>query len=304
MDNPKVSIIIPTYKRAEYLSRAIKSCLNQSYENIEVIVVDDNGANTKYRKDTESIMEAFKCQKVIYLKHEQNRNGAAARNTGINRASGEYITFLDDDDEYLPMRIEYLVKKMNSLDNSWGACYTAYKKINRNDRVQIGTESREGNLLVPALMRSLYIGSGSNIFVRRNVVVELNGFDESFTRNQDLEFLVRLLKKYKLAHDCTCSLIVHYEIRDIKHTYDELRVVDQQYIIRFKNEINLLSEEERNLVYTMIKLDDFRNSIVYKKPIQGIKNLIIARVSLKIINKYFIYLFIRALKKESYGFIF
>ena len=84
MENPKVSVITPTYKRSGMLPRAIKSVLNQSYQNIEIIVVDDNNPDTEWRIATEERMQEFKDDpRVMYVKHEKNMNGSVARNTGI-----------------------------------------------------------------------------------------------------------------------------------------------------------------------------------------------------------------------------
>src|SRR5690606_21643920 len=133
MDKPIVSVIIPTYNRPERLTRAINSVLDQTYKNIEVLVVDDNNPHTDFRKETEIVMRKYKDNdQVKYIKHPRNKNGAAARNTGIQASAGKYIAFLDDDDEFLPNRIEKLVNKMETLEESWGVCYTGYKKINSN----------------------------------------------------------------------------------------------------------------------------------------------------------------------------
>ena len=103
----KVSVIIPTYNRAESLKRAIDSVLNQTYKNVEIIVVDDNNPNTTYREENEKSIKKYygENEKVKYIKHPENKNGAAARNTGIRNATGKYITFLDDDDYFMNNRI-------------------------------------------------------------------------------------------------------------------------------------------------------------------------------------------------------
>ena len=101
-----VSVIITTYKRAEFLERAIDSVLNQSYKDIEIIVVDDNGLNSPYSIYTQNVMKKYSSNdKIKYIQHKTNKNGAAARNTGIQASVGEYITFLDDDDFFLKNRI-------------------------------------------------------------------------------------------------------------------------------------------------------------------------------------------------------
>ena len=89
-----VSVIIPTYGGAEYLSRCVDSVLAQTYANIEIIVVDDNGLNTPKQKETASVMSKYSSLKnVKYVCHEVNINGSAARNTGVKNSDGEYIAF-------------------------------------------------------------------------------------------------------------------------------------------------------------------------------------------------------------------
>ena len=127
---PLVSVVIPTYKRPTDLKRAVDSVLNQDYKNIEIIVVDDNNAGTSERAETETLMEQYaENTKVKYLKHDKNRNGSAARNTGWKSAKGKYITYLDDDDEISKSKIKKQVECLEALDDSWGACYTAYRLV-------------------------------------------------------------------------------------------------------------------------------------------------------------------------------
>lgn len=112
--NQKVSIIVATYKREETLKRALKSLINQTYKNIEIILVDDN-AEMIWNKKVESVLKKINFP-VVYIKNEKNLGSAETRNIGIARATGEFITFLDDDDIYLPKKImnqlqDMLIKK-------------------------------------------------------------------------------------------------------------------------------------------------------------------------------------------------
>ena len=92
MNHPLVSIVIPTYARPTNLIRAIESVLAQTYAPIEIIVVDDNGVNTPFQKETENLLSSYIFDgKITYLKHEVNRNGSAARNTGTRASHGEII---------------------------------------------------------------------------------------------------------------------------------------------------------------------------------------------------------------------
>ena len=108
VDGVEISVVIPSYNSRGGLARSVDSVLKQTFQNFEIIVVDDNNPGTDARRNTEAIMEAYQSNpKVRYLKHEKNKNGAAARNTGIRAAKGRYIAFLDDDDEWSPEKLEH-----------------------------------------------------------------------------------------------------------------------------------------------------------------------------------------------------
>ncbi|MFL2060978.1 glycosyltransferase family 2 protein [Marinilactibacillus psychrotolerans] len=301
--NPKVSVIIPTFKRSTYLKRAIDSVLSQTYSNIEIIVVDDNDPETEYRKETKELMLSFSdYTNIIYLEHEHNKNGSAARNTGIRASSGEYITFLDDDDEFLSNKIELQVKKMEQLDESWGGCYTGYKKIGESGSIQESKEKREGNILVIALMRNLFVGSGSNLLFRRKAVEAIGEFDESFIRNQDFEFLVRICHKYKIAYVDSCELLIHYEIRENKRSFDEIVRIDNHFLNTFKPLIDSQSDKDKKRIYDMVALIRLNTSIRKRCVWKGIKGLLDYKVSLYSIIKYLMHLCMRLITKSSYGF--
>jgi glycosyltransferase involved in cell wall biosynthesis len=110
--NPLVSIVIPTYGRPKLLLRAINSVINQSYDNKEIIVVDDNDPNSQYSEETRKLLRELIDQKqIIYTKMPQNSGGALARNKGAEISKGELLCFLDDDDEFLPDKLKLQVSK-------------------------------------------------------------------------------------------------------------------------------------------------------------------------------------------------
>lgn len=104
-----VSVIIPTYQRSEYLIRAVRSVLEQTYPRVEAVVVDDNGMDSVYAGEVKKLLEdAFgEDPRISYVQKERNQGGAIARNEGARYASGEYLCFLDDDDIFLPQKIEH-----------------------------------------------------------------------------------------------------------------------------------------------------------------------------------------------------
>lgn len=256
---PLVSVITPTYKRPEKLPRAIDSVLNQTYPNVEIIIVDDNDPDSEGRRLTEDIMAQYANNKrVKYIKHERNMNGAAARNTGAKHSTAKYIALLDDDDEFLPKKIESQVDILENRSDEWGACYSmAYIKKN-NGKIVPNVESREGELYFQALARKMCIWAGSNLMVKKTIWDELGGFTETFKRNQDAEFTTRILKKYKLAYCPEPGLIVyvHTEKRNVC-----MLNIDRLYYDSFRTQIEALSYEDRQEFEQLFKRDMFFHAL-------------------------------------------
>lgn len=301
--NPLVSIVIPTYQRPQFLERAINSCLNQTYNNVEVIVVDDNNPDTVARAETEALMKKFSnVANLHYVKHEKNKNGSAARNTGWKASSGEYITFLDDDDEISPSKIEKQVECLASLPADYGACYTAYIIRMSNGTEQHSVTCDQGDVSIKALMRTLYLGSGSNLLLRRSVVEEVNGYDESFRRNQDIEFMARVTEKYKFAYISDVLLTIHLQAPNNRWTFSFLDEITLFYLEKFKERIDGLSDYDKRRVISVITLDRARVALYFKEYGQARRMLKNNNVPLKYIVKYIGFILKRYITKQSYGF--
>jgi glycosyltransferase involved in cell wall biosynthesis len=299
----KVSVVIPTFKRSEMLVRAVDSVLNQTYQDIEVIVVDDNSPDTEYRRKTEQVMKGYEGDsRVKYIQHPENRNGSAARNTGVRNSEGEFIGLLDDDDEYLPRKVEVSVKKLQSLDDSWGACYTGIMKLLKNQTMQKSSQHREGSLLLQTLARNSFIGGGSNLVIRRSAFDFIGGFDESFSHNQDLEFQIRFFKHFKLAHVPEYLSVVHYEVRDRPLSYEDVVNVENQYLATFHNVIQQLPEKDQQYVYAIIALQRFKQALMKGHIRDGLKNLRENHVGWFTTAKYLCYYMRRLITHTSYEF--
>lgn len=190
---PQVSIIIPTYGGSDSLTRAVESVLAQDYDSFDVIVVDDNNPGTQARKKTELIMQRYaQNPKVFYIKHEYNKNGAAARNTGAKFSQSKYLCLLDDDDIFLPDRLRLQV---SFLENSeYEACYCWRKQYGKE---VCGTETGD---LSKSLLDLSFTPTTSAIMISKKAYDALNGFDETYRRHQDYEFLLRFFKKYKMGY--------------------------------------------------------------------------------------------------------
>lgn len=189
----ETSVILPTYNRADYLSRSMESVLTQTYEDFELIVVDDASTD-----DTESVLKSIEDTRLTYLRHEQNQGAAAARNTGIERANGEYIAFQDSDDVWRPGKLEQQIEAMKS-DRSPVATYVGTLNHVANQPVYEPLESlwkREGDLFGLQLFGSHLTIHG---VVRREVVESIGGFDEDLPALEDWAFWVEVAREGPIA---------------------------------------------------------------------------------------------------------
>ncbi len=194
-----VSIIIPTYNGADKISVAVDSVLNQTYDNLEIIVVDDNGKGTENQLCTQQAMKKYEDNnKVKYLVHEVNINGAAARNTGIRASKGEFLGFLDDDDLFLPDKTQKEVELFNSLPNDYGLVYGSFIEHMTKNYSRIVEADNTDNFLYRFLCNEV-IACSSTVMIRRKVLDSVVEWDESFKRHQDLEFFARVANEYKVS---------------------------------------------------------------------------------------------------------
>ena len=135
-----VSVVMATYKREETLKKALKSLVEQTYDKVEIILVDDN-ANKEWNSKVEEIVnEISKMHSIVYIQNEKNKGSAEARNIGIRRATGSYITFLDDDDIYLPNKIKNQVEHMIEAESDFSI--TDLELLNENGK-RVETRTRE-----------------------------------------------------------------------------------------------------------------------------------------------------------------
>lgn len=236
-----VSVIVTTYSRPANLLRAINSICNQSYKNIEIIVVDDNGVGSNDQIETQNILSEYIIDnRVIYHPHEINKNGSAARNTGLKIAKGKFIAFLDDDDEYLDDKIEIQVNALKLLDDSWGGCYSNTNLIGKSFITL--NNKKSGNLAEDLLLGNVRFNT-SSLLLRREVCEYLNGFDESFVRHQDWEFMMRFFRRYKIYLPTSSALLNKYSSRTSISNFQKGRKIIEikyKFLKTFESDINKL----------------------------------------------------------------
>ena len=146
------------------------------------------------------------------------------------------------------------------------------------------------------------MGSGSNLLLRKCVVDEINGYDESFVRNQDIEFLARVCERHKIAYIDEVLLTIHQEGYRVTRSFEQLDGISKFYLEKFNDRIEKLCDEEQERVVAVISLERFRVAIMKRKVKSGIRILRENRVKLKYVIRYFRYLLRRKITHESYGF--
>ena len=193
----KTSVIITTYNDAEYLKRSLPSLISQSLKPFEIIIIDDGSDNNH----AELIVNSFKNNKQISMIFVKKKNGgpSSARNTGIKLAKGEFILFIDADDELLPDSIEWREEVLNSLHQDYASIYCSkIKNIDNKKTIKETIHETDGNLDVCLIGRANGIpGQITHHLFRKNIITELNGFDESLKFNEDFELILRIAKKWK-----------------------------------------------------------------------------------------------------------
>jgi glycosyltransferase involved in cell wall biosynthesis len=195
-----ISVIIPTYKRGQFLDRSIKSILKQTYPWFELIVVDDDIDNGSAKE----VVEKFNDKRIKYFANERKKGANGARNTGILNARGDYLAFLDDDDEFLSNRLDISVKFMES--NKFDGCISGYMLVNNNTTKKINIKSDIS--LENFLKGYLPLGASSNLFFKNIDNKNDLLWNEELMRHQDIEFVARFLFKYNIGYiDNTLILI-------------------------------------------------------------------------------------------------
>ena len=189
-----VSAVITTHNRVDLLGRAIESVLNQTYKELELIVVSDGSTD-----GTEDFMKQYEADsRISFISYHPARGGNHARNTGIKASKGEYVAFLDDDDEWFPEKIAEQVRVMES-DPGIGLVYTGTRSIFVENGVKYDSpQSCQGDLSREILFQNI-VGSTTTVMVRKSVLEHSGIFDEDLGAIQDYDLWVRICQVAKVG---------------------------------------------------------------------------------------------------------
>jgi glycosyltransferase involved in cell wall biosynthesis len=202
----KVSVIIPTRNRACYVGGAVASVLRQSFGDTEVLVIDDASED-----NTAEVVGAFCDARIRYIRHPKSRGGSATRNTGIRNAVAPLIAFLDDDDEWLPQKLERQVSLLESTSNDVGCVFTSLDIMDKDLRkkLRVRVAHCRGDLR-QTLLDGNVVGTTSTILMRKSCLDKVGLFDEDLPSMQDYDLWLRIAQVYKF--ECIEDPLVRYRV--------------------------------------------------------------------------------------------
>ena len=182
------------------------SVVAQTFTDWEILVVD-NASQDHTRK----VVEEFKRIPIQYIRHESNRGGAVARNTGITHSQSEYIAFLDDDDEWLPGKLEAQINVFEHSSPQVGAVYTGHRNVNRETGETTGIwKPLKRGKIYEELMKKNWVSTTSSVVLRRECLEKVGTFDERLPSFQDYDLWIRIAKEYAFEY-VDGSLVTYYE---------------------------------------------------------------------------------------------
>jgi len=187
----KVSVIIVTFNRPKLLFKAINSVLSQTFQDFEIIVVD-NGI----KLPANQIVKGFNDGRIKYIQNNKNTGCSGGKNIGIKNATGDFIAFLDDDDIWVPAKLEIQMSKLENSPNDVGFCFTAVVGVYDDYETKSVVPEGINNYYERALRRfNGFLSSG--LMIKKAVFYDIGLLDEKLPTHTDIDLIIRITKKYK-----------------------------------------------------------------------------------------------------------
>ena len=183
---PLISIIITTFNRCELLKRSLKSVFQQTFQDYELIVVNDGSTD-----NTINFLETIEDKRFTYVTFSENLGGNIARNEGVKRSKGIYCAFLDDDDSWVPQKLEKQIEILKNKEID--LCYTGIRRITNNKKVfRYIYHKPKFSDFHKSIMNDAFIGSISSVVVKKELINKVEGFDPNLPALQDWDIFIRL----------------------------------------------------------------------------------------------------------------
>lgn len=221
---PTVSVVIPTHNRAPLVAGAIKSVLGQTFQDFEIVVVDDASQD-----DTPEVVAGFQDCRIRYLRNAVSRGDAGARNVGIRSSTAPYIAFLDDDDEWMPEKLAQQIEKFEQSLGEVGAVYAGCLTIDDASGKILGVvlPDKRGDLRDEIFVRNHV--TTSSVMIRRECFEQLGLFDENIPYCSDYDMWIRISEKFHF--ECIRTPLVRYRVHQNKLSMNFGKVIRGQEIL-------------------------------------------------------------------------
>lgn len=238
----KVSVVIPTYNREKLIIQTLKSVTNQSYQNLEIIVVSDGSTD-----NTDAILEEYKRKdpRIKYISYHPNRGGNYARNIGIKNATGNYIAFIDDDDEWVPEKIHLQMKEFKK-DTRIGLVYTGAKITYEDQKISYTSIPKKTGDLSKEILISNYIGSTSRVIVKASVLDQSGMFDDKLKAQQDYDLWIRICQITHIGA-VPQPLLIYNNFGSTLQVSDDIKKYEQSIKYIYKKYDVLYKETEEKI---------------------------------------------------------
>ncbi len=235
---PTVSIILPTYNRVGSVQAAIHSVLEQTYTDYELIVVDDGSMD-----ETASHVREISDPRLIYVLHPQNKGAAAARNTGMRMARGDYIAFLDSDDTWHPQKLEVQVEFLKNSPDQVGGCVTSYRLVFEDHSV-IREIAMEPSFYEQSL-KGCNLSPGSTLLFKKECLDKVGFQNETLKRFEDWEWQIRFARFYEWQR-------VPLVLADIRAGHTVSFETAKQALIQFQSLVEAFPDADKKTIKMVI----------------------------------------------------
>ncbi|AOM81653.1 glycosyltransferase family 2 protein [Salisediminibacterium beveridgei] len=261
-----VSVIIPTHNRERTIMRAINSVLSQSYQTFEIIIVDDNSND-----NTVGLVNEIEDNRIKIIKLSSNQGAAKARNIGINESSGEYLAFLDSDDEWLPTKLDKQVKMFENADEKIGLIYSSIIIDLKGSR-NIGMVAKARGNIYTAQIYEDQVSPTSTYLLKKECIDKIGGFDESLPARQDYDFVTRLSLEYDVDY-VKDALVILYQDENNRITNNlEKRIYGHQQVVeKILNNVPLNAHKKKRDIKSYHKYSMGKYCLQNNNPTMGKK---------------------------------
>lgn len=229
---PRVSVLIPTRNRAALLQRAVASVQRQTFQDFEILIADDASED-----DTPAIVESIGDPRVRYYRHRHNGGVASTRNTLVAHAAGEYVAFIDDDDEWLSDKLERQLALVESSQHAAAIVFTGFQEVDDAGRPMAEHRPSQEGWVFDAILTRAVITPTSTLLVRRSCFEAVGPFDDELRYGEDLDMWLRLARQFEFRALPAPLVLYHIHPNALTRNYRAIVSGLRRLLHRYEGEL-------------------------------------------------------------------